>query len=49
MIGPKTIDSMKTLAVEKIDTYAEKMNDSLKAESSANPFNQDWHYEKTNT
>ena len=29
MIGPKTIDSMKALAVEKIDTYAEKMNESF--------------------
>ncbi|MDD5170902.1 MAG: hypothetical protein PHN75_18950, partial [Syntrophales bacterium] len=29
MIGPKTIDSMKALAQEKIDTYAEKMNESF--------------------
>ncbi|HOD97845.1 MAG TPA: hypothetical protein PLT63_03625 [Syntrophales bacterium] len=29
MIGPKTIESMKSLAAEKIDTYAEKMNESF--------------------
>ena len=26
MIGPKTIESMKAMAQEKIDTYAEKMD-----------------------
>ena len=29
MIGPKTIERMKALAAEKIDTYAVKMNDSF--------------------
>ena len=29
MIGEKTIESMKALAAEKIDTYAVKMNDSF--------------------